>query len=100
MRLIIDERVKKFVCGLEKPDLVRVGRYVDLFEEFGFHLQSKYLKKVEDGVWELRPGDVRIFIYQSSGLAVAIHGTVKSAPKIKKADLSLIRERVKQWKIK
>lgn len=103
MELILDERVKKFVRGLEKPDRVRVGRYIDLFEEFGFRLPTKYpkyLKKVEDGVWELRPGYVRIFIYNRGDLVVAVHGTVKSAPKIKQADLNLIRGRVKQWEIK
>lgn len=97
MRLIVDSRVKEFILGLQSQDCARVARYIELFEELGFHLPPKYLKKVANNVWELRPGRIRVFVYNRGDRVIAIHGTAKSAQKIRRKDLNTIRSRIKQW---
>lgn len=97
MELIIDDRVKKFILGLEPQDRAKAARYIELFEEFGFHLPPKYLRKVASDVWELRPGRIRIFIYNRKDKIIAVHGAAKSAQKIRRKDLDTVRSRIKQW---
>lgn len=98
MKLIIDKRVEKFILGLEVSDQDKVVRYFEHFKEYGFDLPAKYLKKIGDAVWELRPGRVRIFLYIKGDAAVAVHGIVKQRQRISKRDLDLIKARIREWK--
>lgn len=55
------EKAKEFVEFLDKQRKARVDRIYYLFEEYGKFLPNKYLKKLTSKIWELRPGDVRLF---------------------------------------
>lgn len=98
MKLIIDDRVEKFILGLEVSDQNKVVRYFEHFKEYSFNLPPKYLKKIGDGVWELRPGRIRIFLYIEGDKAIAVHGIVKQRQRISKRDLDLINARIREWK--
>lgn len=64
MLLLIDPRVKKFIKSRTDKQISKVLEYFDLFKEYGFLLDTRYLKKIKEKVWELRPGNIRIFIYE------------------------------------
>ena len=49
-------KAKKFIDSLDKVRKARIDRIYFLFEEYGYFLPQKYLKKLRNGIWELRPG--------------------------------------------
>lgn len=60
MEIVLDDRVKKIIKLLSQVERGRVSGYIDLFSVNGFHMTSKYLKKIDNNLWELRPGDIRL----------------------------------------
>jgi mRNA-degrading endonuclease RelE of RelBE toxin-antitoxin system len=62
-KIITFSGVNKFIDSLDKGRQARVDRIYFLFEEYGPFLPGKYLKKLIRDVWELRPGDVRLFLH-------------------------------------
>ena len=68
-----------------------------MFEEYGFGLDQRYLKKIKASVWELRPGRVRLFIYKGTGKLVVVHAVHKKTQKIPKKELKTIDSRIKQY---
>jgi len=62
MDLIVDKRVNQFVEALADIDQGRIAGYLDLFRQYQFTLPSKYLKKLDKNLWELRPGNIRLLL--------------------------------------
>lgn len=89
-------KVKKFIEDLDDTRKARIDRLYDLFEEYGPSLSGKYLKKIDRAVWELRPGDVRLFLTIKKNKAFVIHGIRKKSQKIPKKDLNLAIKRIKE----
>ena len=89
-------KVKKFIETLNNVRKARIDRFYDLFEEYGTLLSSKYLKKITKDVWELRPGDVRLFLTIRRKQAFVIHGIRKKNQKIPKKELKLVVRRIKK----
>jgi len=54
------------------------------------------LKKVSSDVWELRPGDVRLFLKIKGNKGFVIHGIYKKSQKIPKKELDLAIRRAKE----
>jgi len=52
--LITYHKTEKFIGSLDKIRKARVDRIYYLFEEYGFSLPDKYLRKLASNVWELR----------------------------------------------
>lgn len=94
------DKVGKFINNLDKPKKARIDRIYDLFERYGTYLPSKYLKKIAEGVWELRPGDVRLFLTIKGNKGFVVHGIIKKKQKIPKKDLDLAIQRIKEENIK
>jgi mRNA-degrading endonuclease RelE of RelBE toxin-antitoxin system len=92
-----DPRAEKFIEKLSGKDLGKALEYIDLFEEFGFNLEQRYLKKVLGPVWELRPGRVRLFVYVKSRIPVVVHATFKKSRRITNRDIKTIESRIKQY---
>ena len=97
MKVIIDHRVVKFLEKINPKDSTKAFEYIELFERFGFELDSRYLKKVKGPVWELRPGKVRLFLFVKSEEQVVIHAVLKKSRKIRREDLSVIEQRIKEY---
>lgn len=97
MKVIYDPRVEKFLDRLSKKDKSKVREYILLFEEYGFSLETSYLKKVSKNAWELRPGRVRLFLYVNKSEFIAVHANYKKSKKIAKKDPRIIRDRIKQY---
>jgi len=97
MKVIYDPRVVKFLDRLSRKDKSKVREYILFFEEYGFNLDTRYLKKVLKDVWELRPGRVRLFLYLSKNQLVAVHANYKKSRKITEKDLKIIKDRIRQY---
>jgi phage-related protein len=95
-RVVVYSKVKKFIEKLDRPRRAKIDRIFDLFEEYGPHLPTRYLKKVARDVWELRPGDIRLFLTIRRNKALIIHGIHKKSNKIPKKDLDLVIKRIKK----
>lgn len=97
MKVIPDSRVGKEMNKLSSPDRAKIKEYVELFEEYGFSLTAKYLKKINSRVWELRPGDWRLFLLQVKPNYIVIHFMRKQSQKITKKTLKIIEQRTKEY---
>lgn len=89
-------KAREFIESLDKLRRARVDRIYYLFEEYGATLPGKYLKKIDKGVWELRPGDVRLFLGIKGTTGVIVHGIFKKTQKTPKQDLELAKKRIKE----
>lgn len=89
-------KAKRFIEGLDRTQRARVDRFYDLFETYGTLLPRRYLKKVAKNVWELRAGDVRLFLAIKGNKGFVVHGIRKKGQKIPKKDLDLAIRRIKE----
>lgn len=90
------DKANEFIQGLNKKDQARVDKYYYLFDEYGPTLPSKYLKKLEKGIWELRPGKIRLFLTIRGNIGYIVHGMLKKTQKTPKHTLELVRKRIKE----
>ena len=97
MLLLIDPRVKKFIENCTQKEISKILEYFDLFKEYGFLLDIRYLKKIRGRVWELRPGNIRVFIYEKNNNGIIIHANFKKSQKTTNKDLKVINSRIKQY---
>ncbi len=94
--IVTHVKVKKFIENLDNTRQARIDRFYELFEEYGVFLPARYLKKVAKNVWELRPGDVRLFLTIKGNKGFVIHGIRKKGQKLPKKELSLAIKRIKE----
>lgn len=95
-RIITHVKAKEFIQSLDNQRRARVDRVYYLFEEYGRFLPSKYLKKLSGEVWELRPGDIRLFLSIRGTTGIVVHGIYKKSQKTPKKDLDLAIKRIKE----
>ena len=67
--------------------------YLDLLAHNGTNLPSKITKHLEDDIWELRPGNNRIFyFYYADGQYVLLHHFRKKSMKTPPRELARAKE--------
>ena len=91
----IHAKAKDFIESLDKARKARVDRYCYLFEEYGTLLSSKYLKKIAKNVWELRPGDIRLFLTLKATGDILFMEYIKNSENSKR-DLDVVIKRIKE----
>lgn len=99
MKVIVDERVKKFLSTLTEVDQGRVQGYLELFVKNGFSLPGQYLKKIESSLWELRPGDIRLLIGKAGLYFVAVNAFKKKTQKTPRKEIETARKRLKEYQL-
>lgn len=97
MNIEIDLRVVKFLKEINEKDSAKAFSYIELFETYGFSLDTRYLKKVDGPVWELRPGKIRLYLFVKTKKQIIIYAIIKKSQKIKKEDLKIIEKRAKEY---
>ncbi|HLE50201.1 MAG TPA: type II toxin-antitoxin system RelE/ParE family toxin [Patescibacteria group bacterium] len=97
MKVEIDIRVVKFLKVISEKDSAKAFSYIELFETYGFRLDTRYLKKVSGPVWELRPGKVRLYLFVKTKKQIIIYAIIKKSQKIKKEDLKIIEKRIREY---
>jgi len=93
----IDPRIAKALNKLSVKDQAKIREYTELFKEYGFKLGSKYLKKINKHIWELRPDRWRLFILVVSPENIIIHLMFKKSQKITKKTKKILNQRTKEY---
>ena len=86
--------VIKFINKLSSQDSARLDRTRKFFEEYGFQIGSKYIKKItQTGIWELRAGNIRLFLCIRGNKAFGIHIIFKKTQKLNRKDIEIAEKR-------
>lgn len=97
MKVLYTAEVAEFIEGLTSRDHTRLERIRKLFEDYGFQIGQKYIKKISRlGVWELKSGNVRLFLCIKGEGAIGVHIVYKKSQKLLLHDIGLAEKRCKQ----
>lgn len=88
--------VNNFIDKLDVTRRARIDRFYELFRIYGNTLPSRYLKKIAINVWELRPGDIRLFLTIKGNRGYVVHVIHKKTQKTPKRDLDLAIKRIEE----
>jgi len=97
MKVFYLPEVADFIEKLNYQEHARLNRVRELFEEYSFRIGVKYIKKVTPtGIWELRAGKIRLFLYVKENKAIGVHIIRKKSQKLLKKDIRLAEKRSRQ----
>jgi len=94
--------VRDFFESLEKGDLARIQRDLDLLTEFGISLRAPHVKHVQGKIWELRTKSrgqnfrVLYFTYLGQRI-ILLHVLLKKTARVPRDDLALAEKRLKSF---
>ena len=89
MKVVYSEEVESFIKKLSGNDSGRLARTKEFFENYGFQIGPKYIKKIRDNLWELRTGKIRLFLHIRENIAFGVHILYKKSQKLPKKDIKL-----------
>jgi len=97
MKVDFIEETEDFVNKLNLSDRTRVYRIRDIFQEVGFSVGPKYIKKISGkGIWELRAGRIRLFVFIKGEYGICVHAIYKKTQKLLSQDIKLAEKRSKE----
>ena len=99
LKVITDGRVKKFLETLSQADQARVPGFIELFEQNGFTLPSQYLKKLENNLWELRPGNVRLLLGKAGTNFIVVNAFKKKTQKTPRKEIETARKHIEEYRL-
>ena len=77
--------VSDFLQGVNEKERGKVKYYLDLLEDRGPMLREPYAKKIDENIYELRPGfgktEIRLFYFWDGNTAWFVHGIIKKTQK-------------------
>lgn len=93
--IFVTDEAREFIKSLDGQKTAKTHKIYSLFEEYGRFLPAKYLKKLSGEVWELRPGDIRLFLAIRGNKAIIVHGILKKSQKTPKHEFETAERRIK-----
>ena len=69
------------INSLSKQDGARLRKTRLLFETYGFQIGPKYIKKIIGNIWELRAGNIRLFVFAKGNNIYGVHMITKKSQK-------------------
>ena len=96
MKIYYLEDVADFLEKLSEQERSRVTRTREYFEKYGFIIGSKYIKKINSKLWELRSGRIRIFLCMGNDKAIGVHVIYKKSQRLPLKDVHLAINRCKE----
>lgn len=97
MDVLFYPQVRKFVDKLSERERLKVNEYIELFREYTFTLEAKYLKKVGQRLWELRPGSIRLFFVIVEPNCIIIYAMRKKSQKITRQTMVTLKQKMKKY---
>lgn len=97
MKVVYYPDVEKKIRSLSKADQSRLIKLVDLFVDYKFSLSKLYLKKITGNLWELRPGNYRLFFGVISGNIIVVNIFRKTSQKSPLKEIKLAIRRLKEY---
>ncbi|HVM72108.1 MAG TPA: type II toxin-antitoxin system RelE/ParE family toxin [Anaerolineales bacterium] len=89
--------VLEFLSSLSPKDRAKANNAFRLLEEFGTQLGMPHARRIEGRLWELRPGDNRLFYCLYMGQTfVILHGFRKQSMKTPEKEIAIAQRRMKE----
>ncbi len=86
-----------FINNLSPKDRAKVNNIFRLLEEFGTNLGMPHARRIEGRMWELRPGDNRLFYFlYMERKFVILHGFRKQSMKTPEKEIATALRRMKE----
>lgn len=87
-----------FVNTLSARDRAKVNNVLRLLEEFGTDLGMPHARRITGRLWELRPGDNRLFYFlQIEHQFVILHGYRKKSMKAPEKEIATALRRMQEF---
>lgn len=89
--------VLDFINILSPKDKAKVNNLLRLLEEFGTNLDMPHARRIEGRLWELRPGDNRLFycLFMDQKFVI-LHGFRKQSMKTPEKEIATAMRRMKE----
>lgn len=97
MNITLDKRVGKFLKSLSEEDKGRISGYIDSLAKNGFNMTGKYLKKLGNNLWELRPGNIRVLFGLIDSDAIIVNIFRKKTQKTPKQEIDTAKRRLMEY---
>ena len=89
--------VLDFINKLAAKDRAKINNNLRLLEEFGPNLGMPHARRIEGKLWELRPGDNRMFYFlYLDGKFVILHGFRKQSMKTPEKEIATALRRMNE----
>ena len=89
--------VLEFINKLSAKDRAKISNDFHLLEEFGPNLGMPHVRHIEGKLWELRPGDNRLFYFlYLDGKFVILHGFRKQTMKTPEKEIATAMRRMNE----
>jgi phage-related protein len=86
-----------FMNSLSAKDRAKVNNVLRLLEEFGTDLGMPHARRIRGRLWELRPGDIRLFYFLQIGRKfVILHGYRKQSVKAPEKEIATALRRMQE----
>lgn len=92
------KEVDQFIKTLEKPTIGKWLRHLDLLETYGEYLGMPHVRRIGNGLYELRVRgvqEVRAFFIFSANKAVVVHVFIKKTQKTPQKEIDLAHNRIR-----
>lgn len=87
----------EYINGLAPKEQAKVYYVFRLLEEFGFALGMPHARRIDGDLWELRPGDNRLFYCAyTNNQFVVLHGFRKATNRTPEKHIRLALRRMKE----
>jgi phage-related protein len=96
MKIFKDIRIDSYLNRIPKEDHIKITKTIKLFIDYGFKLPEKYLKKLNNLIWELRIEQYRILFGIIKTKIIIVNIFYKKSQKTPKKELKLAVQRLKQ----
>ena len=89
--------VLEFLNSLSPKDRAKASNSFKLLEEFGTKLSMPHARRIDGKLWELRPGDNRLFYFlQIDRKFVIVHGYRKQSMKAPEKEIATALRRMQE----
>lgn len=89
--------VLEFINDLSAKDRAKINNDLRLLDEFGPNLGMPHARRIEGKLWELRPGDNRLFYFlYIDGKFVILHGFRKQSMKTPEKEIATALRRMNE----
>lgn len=92
-----DKRVDKVLDDFPETERPKISQTIEFFQEKGFLLDQKYLKKLTKKIWELRPGRIRLLFGMVDNEAIIVNVFLKKTNKTPLKEIKLAEKRLSQY---
>jgi phage-related protein len=87
-------QVQDFLNGLLPSEQAAVGHHLALLRDFGVLLTEPYVRHIDDDLWEIRPGRIRILYFAHTNRQfILVHAYYKKSNKMPLRELETARRR-------